>query len=105
MTKGGKLIEYSIDKPSLEAARQLSEEYLLKLEEREAAEAESRLTPVEKLVKDIERQGNMKVTVTDKFSIETSVAFWQKYLNSRRPRGWRVKPTEAEQVANDGVII
>lgn len=104
MTKGGKLIEYSIDKPSLEAARQLSEEHLLKLKDREAVEAESKLTRAETLAKEIERQENMKVTLTDNFSNE-AVAFWQKYLNSRRPKRWRVKPTEAEQVANDVVII
>lgn len=104
MTKDVEIIVDSNGKTSLEVARQLSQEYLLKLEKREAAEAESRLTPVEKLVNEIERQENTKVTVTDKFSIETNVAFWQENLNSRRPRRRRVKPTETEQVANDEVI-
>lgn len=64
------------------------------------------MTEVKKLVKEIERQENMKVAVTDKFSIETSVTFWREYFISRRPRPRRAKLTEAEQVvANDGEII
>ena len=104
MPKSDKRIAYSIEKPSLEGARQLSEEYLLELEEQNVAEAESNLTHVETLEKKIERQENMKVALTDNFSIE-AVAFWQAYLSSRRPRGQRIKPLEAEQVANDGVIL
>jgi hypothetical protein len=97
MTRSDKPIEYSIGKPSLKGARQLSEEYLLELEEQKVAEAGSNLTPVETLAKEIERQENMKVILTDNFSIE-AVAFWQTYLTSRRPRGRRIKPKEAEQV-------
>jgi hypothetical protein len=58
---------------------------------------------VKKLVEEIERQENMEVTVTDKFSIETSVTFWREYFSSRGARRWRAKPTEAEQVADDGL--
>jgi hypothetical protein len=97
MTKNDKRIEYSIGKPSLEGARQLSEEYLLELEDRKVAEAESNLTHVETLAKEIEGLEKRKVTLTDNFSIE-AVAFWQTYLTSRRPRGQRIKPIEAEQV-------
>ncbi len=104
MTKSDKRIAYSIGKPSLEGARQLSEEHLLELEQQKVAEAERNLTPVEILEKKIERQENMKVTLTDNFSIE-AVAFWQTYLTSRRPRGQRIKPIEAEQVENGGVIL
>ena len=97
MTKSEKRIEYSIGKPSLKGARQLSEEYLLELEEQKVVEAGSKLTHVETLAKEIERQENTKVTLTDNFSIE-AVAFWQTYLTSRRPRARQIKPIEAEQV-------
>ena len=104
MTKSDKRIGYSIGKPSLEGARQLSEEHLLELEERKFAKKETNLTHVETLANEIERQENIKVSLTDNFSIE-AVAFWQTYLTSRRPRGQRINPLEAEQVENDGVIL
>jgi hypothetical protein len=59
---------------------------------------------VKKLVEEIEPQENMEVIVTDKFSIETSVTFWREYFSSRGPRRRRAKPTEAEHVADDGLI-
>jgi len=59
---------------------------------------------VKKLVEEIERQDNMEVTVTDKFSIETSVTFWREFFSSRGPRRRRAKPTEAERLADDGLI-
>ena len=59
---------------------------------------------VKKLAEEIERQENMEVTVTDKFSIETSVTFWREYFSSRALRRRRAKPTDAEQVADDGLI-
>lgn len=54
-------------------------------------EKEGELTRVQKLAKEIERQENIEVIVTDKFSIEAEVAFWHAYLNSGSVRGWRPK--------------
>ena len=62
------------------------------------------MTEVKKLVKEIERQENMEVTVTDKFSIETNVTFWREFFSSRGPRRRRAKPTEAEQIVDNGLI-
>ena len=62
------------------------------------------MTEIKKLAKEAEPQENREVTVTDKYSIETSVAFWQEYFRSPRPKRWRAKLTVAEQVADDGSI-
>jgi hypothetical protein len=59
---------------------------------------------IKKLVEEAEPQGKREVTVTDKYSIDTSVAFWREYFRSPRPKQRRAKLTEAEQVADDGSI-
>lgn len=62
------------------------------------------MTEVTKLVEEIEPQENREVTITDKYSIETSVAFWREYFRSPRPKRRRTKLAEAEQVADNGSI-
>ena len=59
---------------------------------------------IKKLVKETEPQKNREVTVTDRYAIETSVAFWREYFRSPRPKRLRAKLTEAEKVADDGSI-
>ena len=58
---------------------------------------------IKKLVEEVEPRENREVTVTDTYSIETSVAFWREYFRSTRPKRRRAKLTEAEQVADDGL--
>jgi hypothetical protein len=62
------------------------------------------MTDVKKLVEEAEVQEGMEVAVTDKYSIETSVAFWREYFRSPRPKRHRAKRIVAEQVADDGSI-
>lgn len=60
------------------------------------------MTEVKKLAEEAEPQ--VEVAVNDKYSIETSVAFWREYFRSPRPKRRRAKLTEAEQVTDDGSI-
>ena len=59
---------------------------------------------VKKLVEKAEPQENREVTGADKYSIETSVAFWREYLRSPRPKRRRAKRTETKHVSDDGSI-
>lgn len=59
---------------------------------------------IKKLLKEAEPQGKREVAVTDKYSIETSVAFWREYFRSPRPKQRRAKLTEVEPVADDRSI-
>ena len=59
---------------------------------------------IKKLVEEAEPRENREVTVTDQYSIETSVAFWREYFRSPRPKKRRAKLTEVEKVADNGSI-
>ena len=59
---------------------------------------------IKKVVKEVEPRENREVTVTDKYSIETSVAFWREYFRSPRTKRRRTKLTEVEKVAGNGSI-
>ena len=59
---------------------------------------------IKKLVEEAEPQENREITVADKYSIETSVAFWREYFRSPRPKQRRAKLTETKHVADDGSI-
>jgi hypothetical protein len=53
---------------------------------------------LKKVVKEAEPRENRERTVTDKYSIETSVAFWKEYFRSPRTKRRRTKLTEAEKL-------